>query len=196
MYSCSKIFGTFILQVSIAILVRRRRATGVPVDTGAVRISAFYVDCYNYVQKLKMLGLYKSLLPQLNWTMDNGYIGHDRRAGKASRYSHHLSSSSPFVSFPMKICPKELYLHDRIYESSVTKSTWFQHSFINTQRVSAYIPMFPVMWTAKLKSGDIRTLAWAHDPVPFLLGPFDTTLFRTKKHWPCTSRKGGISPGS
>ena len=138
MYSCNKIFGTFILQVSIAILVRRRRATGVPVDTGAVRISAFYVDCYNYVQKLKMLGLYKSLLPQLNWTMDNGYIGHDRRACKASRYSHHLSSSSPFVSFLMKICPKELYLHDRIYELSLSKSTWFQHIALLTHK--EYLP--------------------------------------------------------
>ena len=45
MYFCSKKFGTFILQVSKTILMRRRRATDVPVGTGAVRISAFYVDC-------------------------------------------------------------------------------------------------------------------------------------------------------
>ena len=124
----------------------------------------FCMSIARSVQKLKVLGLYQSrkcspMLAQLNRTMDNGYMGHDRHARKVPRCSHRLSSSPPFVSFPMKICPKELYLHDRIYESSVTKSTWLQHSFINTQRVSTYIPMFPVMWTAKLKSGDIRTLA-------------------------------------
>ena len=45
MYFCSKKFGTFKLQLSTTILTRRRRATDVPVGTGAVRVSVFYVDC-------------------------------------------------------------------------------------------------------------------------------------------------------
>ena len=71
MYFCSKIFGTFILQVSTTILMRRRRATYVPGGTGAVRSSALYVELSiaRSAQKLKLVGLYKSRKCLL-WIMD------------------------------------------------------------------------------------------------------------------------------
>lgn len=121
MYSCSKIFDYFIL--------RARQHNNVDAETKGNKCagSRYVLLLLEFplsmsAQKLKVAGLYKvesaycCLLNLITERMDNGYMGHDRGACKVARCIHCLSSFPSFVSFPMKICPKE--------SLSLTKYTW------------------------------------------------------------------------
>ena len=130
--SCIKIFAIFIPQVSTTIFMPRWRATDVPVGTGGFPLS---MPIARSAQKLKVVGLYKvesayccylSLIEQ--WIMDIWAM--TVVCVKRHDATIDFLLLSLFL-FRWRFFPKN-YIFMIGYEWSLTKTTWFQHSFINT----------------------------------------------------------------